>query len=142
MDIGDMVVGMAVSRGVILHSEEFDFVNHGKLFIVLGENEESLVGFFFINSRISNYIVRNPQFHAMQMSIKRIDYPDILDYDSFVGCHELISISRTDLVNQLSCGSVQIRGVLKEHDISVMMDAVRGSDLFTQKEKDTFFKQE
>ncbi|MDR2927499.1 MAG: hypothetical protein LBV41_04775 [Cytophagaceae bacterium] len=140
MDIGNRCIALAISRGTILHSEEFDFIDHGKLFIVLGENEEEMVGFFFINSKISQYISRNPQFFAMQMSIKRSDYPDILIYDSFVGCHALTSIPKNELAIQINTGKTQIKGCLNERDINMMLDAVRNSDLFTEQEKNTFFK--
>jgi hypothetical protein len=140
MDIGSKLLESVVLRGTILHSEKFDFVNHGKLFIVIGENEDRLVGFFFINSKVSHYIARSPQFYAMQMSIRRSDYPDILDYDSFVGCHELMSIPKNDLVEQLRVGDVQIRGHLNEYDVDLMLGAVRDSDLFTEQEKATFFE--
>jgi hypothetical protein len=140
MEISDTLMELAIVRGAILHSEVFDFVNHGKLFIVLGENDDKLVGFFFINSKISQYISKNPRFHAMQMEIKRSNYPDILDYNSFVGCHELMPIPKKDLVRQLKAGDVQIRGCLNESYINLMLEVVRDSDLFTEQQKATFFK--
>jgi hypothetical protein len=140
MEIGDKLLELAVVRGAILHSEVFDFVDHGKLFIVLGEDEDKLVGFFFINSRISRYISRNPRFYAMQMEIKRSNYPNILDYNSFVGCHELMTLPKGDLVKQLKEGDVQIRGCLNGDDVNLMLEAVRDSDLFTEQQKATFFK--
>ena len=140
MELGDKGIELAISRGAILHSTKFDFIDHGKFFVVLGRNEKRLAGFFFINSNISPYIRNNPNFYPMQMGIKRSDYPDILDHDSYIGCHELTHMSIDSLVNQINIGAAQIKGCLKDEDINIMLGVVRNSDLFTQSEKDTFFK--
>jgi len=136
----DVCIELAISRGAILHSTKFDFIDHGKLFVVVGKSKERFVGFFFINSRLSKHITRNQKFFEMQMHIKRSDYPDVLNYDSFIGCHALTSIAIDDLTDQLQSGDAQIRGHLKDEDIDIMLDVIRGSDLFTQSEKDTFFE--
>ncbi|MCL1974113.1 MAG: hypothetical protein FWG54_04765 [Bacteroidetes bacterium] len=142
MIVVDRCIELAISRGAILHSTKFDFIDHGKLFVVLGQNEERIVGFFFINSKISPFVFRNHRSFVMQMHIKRSDYPKILHYDSYIGCHELTHIPIDELVKQLMNGGAQIRGRLKEEDLNRILDEVRKSDLFTQSEKDSFFRLE
>ncbi len=70
---------LAVTRGAILHGP-FDGVDHSKFFVIIGENEDHFVGFFFINSDIHRSIESKPEQFAMQMQIKRRDY-DFLRYD-------------------------------------------------------------
>ena len=41
-----------IKRGAILHSETFDFVDHGKFFVIMGVSHGEVAGFFFINSGI------------------------------------------------------------------------------------------
>ena len=103
---------MAVQRGTILHSKKFEFINHGKL----------------------------PEFRDMQMGIKRVNYPDILRYDSFIDCHKITPIPKIEFTNQLIKGDAQVKGILNDDDIDLILDVVRNSDLFSQSEKDTFFK--
>lgn len=49
MDISPLARAV-IKRGTILHSDEFDYVDHGKMFVVMGEDDTQLYGFFFINS--------------------------------------------------------------------------------------------
>ena len=39
-----------IKRGAIPHSETFDFVDHGKFFVIMGVSHGEVAGFFFINS--------------------------------------------------------------------------------------------
>ena len=52
MDISPLARAV-IKRGTILHSDEFDYVDHGKMFVVMGEDDTQLYGFFFINSDIN-----------------------------------------------------------------------------------------
>ena len=72
--------------------------------------------------------------------LKKSNYPDILKYDSFLGCQSLLHISKSELINQFSDGRAQYIGDLVEDDINMALEAVRRSDLYSDYEKDTFFK--
>ena len=50
MDIGTSVAALSIKRGTIFHSTIFEDIDHGKFFVVIGEDDRCLVGFFFINS--------------------------------------------------------------------------------------------
>jgi hypothetical protein len=126
-------------RGTILHSARFDWIDHGKLFVIIGENKADMIGFFFINSNINTKIWLNKRMLDMQLQLKRADYPDILQYDSFLGCHELVKLSKSILTDWIECGDAQIRGVLNEDDIELILDAALKSPLFTEEEKELYF---
>ena len=62
MDISPLARAV-IKRGTILHSDEFDYVDHGKMFVVMGEDDTQLYGFFFINSDI--LIWRSKRFDGL-----------------------------------------------------------------------------
>lgn len=69
---------VAIGRGTILHSDKFENIDHGKLFVIMGEDEESCYGFFFINSTIDRIIQSRKALFDMQLPLKRLNYSDIL----------------------------------------------------------------
>lgn len=36
-----------IKRGVILHSTIFEYIDHGKFFVIIGEDEDNYIGLFF-----------------------------------------------------------------------------------------------
>lgn len=129
----------AVNRGDIYH-RYFSTTTppKNKFFIVIGENENSYVGYFFINSNVNSFIARNENMNNMQMPIKPADYP-FLDHVSFIDGHALSILKKTDLIEELSKGEAQFKGRLSEEDITMLLDAALSSPLFSRKEKE-FFK--
>lgn len=71
-----------IERGVILHSDIFPDIDHGKFFVVIGVDEDFVAGFFFINSNINRAIWNKQEQLAMQYPMRKADY-DFLRYDSF-----------------------------------------------------------
>lgn len=132
--------GVAIGRGTILHSDKFEDIDHGKLFVIMGEDEENCYGFFFINSEIDRMIQNKKILFDMQLPLKRLNYKDILKYDSFLDCHELSYISKPKLLAEFQSGEVQRRGSLADSDLEIVLDVVRESTLFSEYEKETVFK--
>lgn len=64
------LAALAVTRGAILHGC-FDNINHTKFFVIVGENGDHLVGFFFINSDIHPSIKSKPAQYEMQMPVRK-----------------------------------------------------------------------
>ena len=75
----------------------------------------------------------------MQMPIKKSIY-SFLNYDSFIDAHEVKLISKTLLHNEIMSGNTTIKGCLMQEDIKLLLNALRESKLFSQIEKETFFK--
>ena len=52
----DALRDLLIKRGNIFLSGHFDNISHEKFFVIIGEDENDFVGFFFINSAINQYI--------------------------------------------------------------------------------------
>ena len=109
-----------------------------KFFVIIGESETHVIGYFFINSNINNYVQRR-KFYDMQMPIKRNEY-SFLKYDSFIGAHELNMIDKSLLAEELASGETSIKGCLNIEDMDRLLEAAKASDLFSPYEKDTYFR--
>lgn len=113
----------AVNRGDIYHR----FFNttkppKSKFFVIIGEDENNYVGYFFINSNISHFIDSNPDKQDMQFSIKPDNY-DFLTHLSFIAGHELLRLKKTDLIYELSQGITQFKGRISDSDMEMLLDA-------------------
>lgn len=139
MDIGAALAGACIERGAVLHSHEFEDIDHGKFFVIVGESEDNLYGFFFINSNINPYLRKRPELYQMQIPLDCGTYPDILTHNSHLDCHALTTIPKSKLIEQFENRQAQYKGNLAEEDLDIVMRTVRESDLFSDYEKDTFF---
>ena len=134
----DLPASLVIDRGSILHSSVFEYIDHGKFFVIIGEDERNYVGFFFINSDI-NPINRKPEQLKMQYPLRKADY-SFLRYDSFLCCTQVSTIGKARLEASLSSGETSVKGKLLEEHLDDVLALVRGSKLFTLAEKATFFK--
>ncbi|MCL2312781.1 MAG: hypothetical protein FWC41_09915 [Firmicutes bacterium] len=129
---------LAVTRGAILHGS-FNNISHKKFFVIIGENEEQFVGFFFINSDIHLSIKNKPAQFEMQMPIRKADYT-FLSHNSYIGADKIQTINKNKVVSDLVSKNTQIKGKLIDNDLNMLLDAVRNSKLFSKIEKESFFK--
>lgn len=129
-----------IQRGCVLHSCKFDKIDHGKMFVIVGEDCNGFYGFFFINSNINDYIKKRKLLFEMQMPLKHSSYPQFLKYDSFLDCHELHRFPKQKLEEQFGNGDARIIGQITEEDMNLILEATRESVLFSKKEKESFFK--
>lgn len=109
-----------------------------KFFVVVGEDSDNVVGYFFVNSNINKYVAMREEMFALQMPIKADDYP-FLDYASFVAGHQLYRLSKSTLLQELIDGRSRFKGRLKAEDLSALLDRALESPLFSEQEK-RFFK--
>ena len=129
-----------ICRGAILHRMfETTIPPKPKFFVVIGESETHIIGYFFINSNINNYIRRETDVYNLQMPCKRSEYP-FLSYDSFIAAHELNVLDKSLLSEELTSGKTSIKGCLNTEDMTRLIEAAKTSDLFSPYEKDTYFK--
>jgi len=133
-----VLAGLAITRGTILYGS-FDNIGHKKFFIIIGENDEQLVGFFFINSSIHQLIKNKPAQFDMQMSIRKTDY-SFLRYDSFISANKINTISKNKITSEIANQNIQVKDSLIDEDLNMLLDVVRRSKLFSKIEKETFFK--
>lgn len=128
----------AVNRGDIYHRYFTTTIPPKyKFFVIVGEDDENYVGYFFINSNINRFIANNEAMYNMQMPVKPEDYT-FLNHVSFVDGHELATLRKIDLIHELSTGATQMKGRMRNEDMTMLLDAALNSPLFSEKEKEYF----
>jgi hypothetical protein len=95
---------LVIQRGVILHSTIFEYIDHGKFFVIIGEDEQNYIGLFFINSNI-NYFNCKQELFEMQYPLLKRDY-SFLDYDSFLCCTEITTLNKQKLSESFSTNKI------------------------------------
>lgn len=138
MQLPTELVDSNINRGVILHSNDFEFVDHGKFFVVAGVSEDSIAGFFFINSRIHPCIMDKQEQLDMQYLLKAADYP-FLRYDSFLSASNIIKREKRVIMASMENGNTQFVDNLRPEHLDDVLALVRSSRLYSKKIKDMFF---
>ena len=129
---------MLIERGSIFFSDSFQFIDHGKFFVVIGENKNEVVGSFFINSNIRNYLMNKPKLLDLQVGLGCSDY-SFLTHNSYLDCSQIIRIDKNALSGDLASGNASYRGRLKQEDLDNVLDLVRSAEVFSPADKE-FFK--
>lgn len=135
----ELLSKLVTSRGTILHSNTFPDIDHGKFFVIIGENEKEFVGYFFINSNINHSLANKQEQLDLQYPINHKDY-NFLTHTSFIGCHNIKTIEKEKLCLSIQNNKTKIKGQLKEDDLENILEMVRNSRLYSKIEKKTFFK--
>lgn len=138
MEIPLQLLEANIERGTILHSSAFEDIDHGKFFVVMGISNGIVAGFFYINSKINDFIYTKQPLLDLQYLIKKKDYP-FLKYDSFINASSLMKIPLSSLSSQLQCGKATYISKMFPQHIEDILEAVRSSKLFTPIEKEQFF---
>lgn len=138
MQLPESLYNTVIKRGQILHSENFVDIGHGKFFVIIGITDDSIVGFFFINSNVNKYLFNKPELLAMQYPMRKEDY-GFLRYDSFLCATKILKLNKQDIVSGLQNGTVQIISQLIQEHLDDVLSMVRNSDLFKEREKRLFF---
>lgn len=132
--IGDMA-----KRRDIYHSDIFDFIDHGKFFVIVGEDDRSYYGIFFINSKVNDFILRHPKLRDLQIGIDCQEYT-FLKYNSYIDCSTLHKINKVVLDNSIVIGQSQKRGKISAELMDEILSKVRASSVFGKDILDSFFK--
>lgn len=126
-----------IKRGAILHSETFDFVDHGKFFVIMGVSHGEVAGFFFINSGINKWIQGKEEMLAMQYPMRKSDY-GFLRYDSFLAAQELLKIPISKIESDMEKWQTIFKSLMKEEHVNEVLQMARHSKLFKPKDKKNF----
>lgn len=130
-----------IKRGAILHSETFDFVDHGKFFVIMGVSHGEVAGFFFINSGINKWIQGKEEMLAMQYPMRKADY-GFLRYDSFLAAQELLKIPISKIESDMEKGQTIFKALMKEEHVNEVLQMARHSKCSRQKTRRTFLANE
>lgn len=137
MDIPSSAISSTVKRGDIYHAQ-FNGIDHGKFFVVMGVSEDMVCGFFFINSNINRFIFNKPELLALQYQIRHSDY-SFLNYDSFICASSVKEISLSMLSDDISDRKITFVGCLKEEHVADILEMVRSSCAINNRDKSRFF---
>ena len=138
MDLPSSVILSTISRGDILHSE-FEGVDHGKFFVIMGISNDSICGFFFINSNINRYIFQKTEFLALQYQLRHTEY-SFLKHDSFVCASNVKRMPLATLSEGISKGEIEIIDRLREEHVKDILEMVRNSKVINKRDKLLFFQ--
>lgn len=138
MDIPVTAIAESIQRGDILLSE-FDGIDHRKFFVVMGVSENSICGFFFINSNIHPAIFNKQEQLNLQYPLRHQDYP-FLKYDSFLCASSVIERKLSDISDGIMNGTTEVIGRMKDEHIADVVDMVKNSIVISKRHKKMFFE--
>lgn len=133
------LVNQIITRGSIFHSDMFSEIDHGKFFVVIGEDSDDFVGYFFINSYVRDFLVSKPELSALQYPLNRANY-SFLSHSSYLCCSHLKKISRKQLAESIVDNQTNLKGTLSSEDLQSILEKVKHSKIYSNKEKESFFK--
>jgi hypothetical protein len=98
---------------------------------VIGVDRENALcfGSVLVNTKMNPQAQYSAEYLTAQYELKQEDYPEFLDYNSFVDCGELFSIP----IERLKQG--EFFGFLKDADREGIFDILETSDIFSTKQK-------
>lgn len=129
LEIGSLI------RTVISVEEGLIFKNgrkqKPKRLVIIGIDREKQIcyGSVLINTRMSPKAEYSDSFLSAQYLLRQTDYPEFLDYDSFVDCGMLFSIPLEKLLKG------EYFGKLTGKDLNGIFETLRTTDTLTGKEK-------
>ena len=102
-----------------------------KRLVVIGVDRETALcfGSVLVNTKPSPKAEYSEEYLSAQYELKQKDYPEFLQYNSYVDCGELFSIS----IEKLKQG--EFFGFLNDEDCKGIFDILETSDIFSTKQK-------
>lgn len=102
-----------------------------KRLVIIGvDHEQALcLGSVLVNTKLNPKAQYSAEYLSAQYELKQENYPEFLDYNSFVDCGELFSIP----VERLKQG--EFFGFLTDEDRNGIFDLLETSDVFSTKQK-------
>lgn len=129
-----MAVG-ALIRTVLSEADGLTFKDgrkeKPKRLVVIGVDRENALcfGSVLVNTKMNPQAQYSAEYLTAQYELKQEDYPEFLDYNSFVDCGDLFSIP----VERLKQG--EFFGFLNDADREGIFDILETSDIFSTKQK-------
>lgn len=102
-----------------------------KRLVVIGVDRQNALcfGSVLVNTKMNPQAQYSAEYLTAQYELKQENYPDFLDYNSFVDCGELFSIP----IERLKQG--EFFGFLSDADREGIFDILETSDIFSTKQK-------
>lgn len=138
MELPSQLLEELVHRGQILHSDIFEDIDHAKFFVIIGVSEDSVAGFFYINSEINRFINTKDEQLLMQYPLFKRDYK-FLSHDSYICATNIVKLPKSVIVRSIESKRTVVIDSLRAEHLAELLDKVRTSRLFSKKDKVTFF---
>jgi len=125
----------ALIRTILSENDGLTFKNgrkeKPKRLVVIGVDSETALcfGSVLVNTKLNPKAQYSAEYLSAQYELKQENYPEFLDYNSFVDCGELFSIP----VERLKQG--EFFGFLTDEDRNGIFDLLETSDIFSTKQK-------
>ena len=102
-----------------------------KRLVVIGVDHDQALcfGSVLVNTKLNPKAQYSEEYLSAQYELKQENYPEFLDYNSYVDCGELFSIP----IERLKQG--EFYGYLTEEDKNGIFDILETSDIFSTKQK-------
>lgn len=141
MELGDELLKDYIQRGFVYHAKpnQIEGIEHGKFFVVFGEDGENIYGYFFINSTVNTSIINKPEQDKLQIPLNQKDY-HFLHHSSYLCCSHLKKLTKSDFLSKIRSQAIEVKGELTPADLNRALERIRGSKIYSNKEKSTFFK--
>ena len=127
-----------VKRGNVLLKQHFHGIDHPKMFVVMDVSEDTVTGFFFVNSKINTNVINKPAQIELQYPIKVADY-SFLKHDSFICASSLQRACVNDIAADFQSGEVRLVGKLLDADMAALLAKLNASKTYSAYIKRTFF---
>ncbi len=140
MELPAELYDMVINPGSIIHADKscHTYIDHDKFFVIIGIYDDTIAGYFFINSGICNTILREKgEQLQMQFPMMKKDYP-FLDHDSIISAGEIIKMQKGTIYEYIREGKMKQVANLKEEDLTAIREKARQSKLFKPIEKKRF----
>ena len=137
MELPVLLLDNAIKRGTILHSDIFE-IDHAKFFVVIAVTKDSVVGFFYINSKVNGNVIRKEEQYKLQYQILPTDY-SFLDHASYIDATIVTPISKEILVKSIKDNHTSIKGELSNKDLEGLLAKLRSSKLYSKHDKERYF---
>ncbi len=125
----------ALIRTILSESDGLTFKNgrkeKPKRLVVIGVDYDHALcfGSVLVNTKTNPRAQYSEEYLSAQYELKQENYPDFLDYNSYVDCGELFSIP----TERLKQG--EFYGFLNDEDRNGIFDILETSDIFSTKQK-------
>lgn len=134
-DLTQLYIDKNLIPGQILHLF-CNFTDPPKNKFALVVSTNPLILAFLVNSKVNNYVQLRGELLALQIQIKKCDYP-FLDHDSYIACHNIIEdFSREEIVTQLKANIHNIIGMIKPTTKQQIITAIKASTIYDQEQVD------
>lgn len=100
-----------LTPGAVLHLQVvFPQTTKNKYLVLVGIEDPDCYT-FIVNSETSRFIQKSPDLWVCQVDIDAVSHP-FLRYDSKVACHEVLRLSKVDVVAELIADTGKIKGTI------------------------------